>query len=67
LRVERTLGQWRPYLKAEFPLDASLAKRDVFANLLVEASRLHDQSYTVESFLKELVKRHSRLAASNVR
>ncbi len=67
LRVEQRLEQWRPYLKAEFPLDGSLIVEKIFPSLRVAAAPLASASYSAQAFVDELVRPHPRLAAAELR
>jgi hypothetical protein len=67
LHVEQRLEQWRPYLKAAFPLDALTIGREIFASLRVDTPPLQNRSYSAEAFINELVRPHPRLAAAEVR
>lgn len=66
VRVERRLEQWRPILKAAFPLDASLISTDIFTLLRAEVPPLGKSSYDAEAFIGELVRPNPRLAAVDV-
>jgi hypothetical protein len=67
LRTYQNLEQWNPYLKARFPIDATLIAEKIFPALRVDppagllASR--QQLFTAEEFVDIVVKPHPRLAA----
>jgi len=67
LRTDQNLEQWSPYLKAHFPIDATLIAEKIFAALRVDppddllASRR--ELFTAEAFVDTVVKPHPRLAA----
>src|SRR5258708_6483789 len=67
LRTDQNLEQWSPYLKAHFPIDATLIAEKIFAALRVDppddllASR--QELFTAEAFVDTVVKPHPRLAA----
>lgn len=67
VRIEQRLEQWRPYLKAEFPLDTSVIVEKVFPSLRIAPPPLDRPSYGAEAFVDELVRPHPRLAAAEVR
>jgi hypothetical protein len=67
LRTDQNLEQWSPYLKAHFPIDATLIAEKIFPALRVDppdhllASRR--EVFTAEAFVDTVVKSHPRLAA----
>lgn len=59
------LQQWKPVLKAEFPL-AAADVREVLAALEVSAPVLERDSYTLDQLVAELVEPHPALRAVDV-
>jgi len=49
--VERELEQWRPIMKAEFPLPGSIISEQVFPSLKVPSPQLDKRSYSLDEFL----------------
>lgn len=62
----RGLEQWRPHLKAAFPLERKILADDVLPALGVAASGLARDVYSCEQFLDEIVAPHADLAAVEV-
>lgn len=62
----RGLEQWRPHLKAEFPLLRQILADDVLPALGVAVSGLAREVYSYEQFLDEIVAPHADLAAADV-
>jgi len=63
LRIDQNLEQWSPYLKAEFPIDATLIAEKVFPALHVDPPELRRQLFAAEAFVDTVVKPHPHLAA----
>lgn len=63
LGAESGLEQWSSYLKADFPIDATLIAQKIFPALRVDAPALPGRVFTAEEFIDSIVKRHQRLAA----
>jgi hypothetical protein len=63
LGAESGLEQWNSYLKADFPLDATLIAQKILPVLRVDAPALPGRVFTAEEFIDGIVKRHQRLAA----
>jgi hypothetical protein len=63
LRINQNLEQWKPYLKADFPIDAALIAEKIFPALHVDPPELRRQPFTAEVFVNTVVKTHPRLAA----
>jgi hypothetical protein len=66
LGAESGLEQWNVYLKADFPIDATLIAQKIFPALRVEAPALPGRAFTAEEFIDAVVKPHQRLAAVEV-
>jgi hypothetical protein len=63
LGAESGLEQWHAYLKAEFPIDATLIGQKILPALCVDAPALSGRVFTAEEFIDAVVKPHQRLAA----
>jgi hypothetical protein len=64
--VRDGLEQWRPVLKAEFPLLAEMIRDRVLPLMGVEAGALGREAYTVAQLIEEVVRPHPGLAAAQV-
>ena len=53
---DRGLEQWRPILKAGFPLERSIIAEQVFANLQLPAPALGKSAYELREFLDEVMR-----------
>ncbi len=53
--VDRGLEQWKPVLKAGFPLDASVITKQVFPALEVSPPTLSKSSYQLDEFLEDVM------------
>ena len=56
LEEKNGLELWEPYMVGEFPLSAEVLKTEVFPAFGVEAPIFEREVYTLEQFLKELIK-----------
>lgn len=63
LRIDRNLEQWSPYLKAEFPIDATLIGDKIFPALRLDPPQLRQRLFSAEAFVDIAVKPHGGLAA----
>ena len=52
---DRGLEQWKPVLKAEFPLESSVISAQVFPSLELPASALPKSAYQLQEFLETMV------------
>ncbi len=59
LRINQNLEQWKPYLKADFPIDAALIAEKIFPALHVDPPELRRQPFTAEVFVNTVVKNAS--------
>jgi hypothetical protein len=66
LRVESGLERWNAYLKADFPIDATLIARQILPALRVDLPALPARVFTAEEFIDGIVKPHRRLTAVEV-
>jgi hypothetical protein len=65
VRVDRTLEQWEPIVKAEFPL-AQAAIVQLFESLEIGTPRLSQSTYSLEQFLNNAIKPERAIAIANV-
>jgi exopolyphosphatase/guanosine-5'-triphosphate,3'-diphosphate pyrophosphatase len=63
---DRGLEQWKPILKAEFPLAAAIITDQVFPGLQLAAPQLSKRQYTYEAFLDEIMRTNPKIAVAAV-
>jgi exopolyphosphatase/guanosine-5'-triphosphate,3'-diphosphate pyrophosphatase len=63
---DRGLEQWKPVLKAGFPLDRSVIADQVFPNLDLRPPVLSEIEYALEKFLREVIAPEPRITIVNV-
>jgi hypothetical protein len=66
IAVQEGLEQWRPALKAEFPLPAQAIRNEVMPALGVEVGTLAREVYTVAQLVEEVLRPHPALAVAHV-
>lgn len=66
VREEQGLEQWRPSLKAEFPLAADVIRQEVFPAFAVSVPELVRPAYTLDQLVEEIVRPHPQLTAAQV-
>jgi exopolyphosphatase / guanosine-5'-triphosphate,3'-diphosphate pyrophosphatase len=64
--THRGLEQWKPVLKADFPLDQSVIAAQVFPHLELAAPPLSRPRYAMEEFLTEVMQTHPQIAVVKV-
>jgi len=64
--VDRGLEQWKPILKAEFPLSATAIADQVFPSLKLEPPPLGKDQYSMEEFFAEVVRAEPKIAVVDV-
>ena len=63
---DRGLEQWKPILKAGFPLDRSVIAAKVFPNLQLPAPALGKSAYALREFLDEVMRSQPGIAVVEV-
>jgi exopolyphosphatase/guanosine-5'-triphosphate,3'-diphosphate pyrophosphatase len=63
---DRGLEQWKPILKAEFPLAAAVITDQVFPGLQLAAPQPSKPQYTYEEFLDEIMRTNPKIAVAAV-
>lgn len=63
---DRGLEQWKPVLKAGFPLDSSVIAGQVFPSLQLPAPSMHKNAYGLDELLNEVVRAESRITVVEV-
>ena len=62
LAMEQGLELWKPVLEAEFPLDSSLFAAQIFPGLELRAPDLHRPRYSIDEFLREVIRAQPQIA-----
>jgi|SRR5271165_160967 len=65
--TDRGLEQWKPILKAEFPLESTIIATQVFPCLELPPPALPKSAYELDEFLDYVARRDGRLAVAGVR
>jgi exopolyphosphatase / guanosine-5'-triphosphate,3'-diphosphate pyrophosphatase len=65
--ADRGLEQWKPILKAEFPLESAVIATQVFPSLELPPPFLPKATYELKEFLDDLARTDGRLAVVGVR
>jgi hypothetical protein len=60
------LEQWKPGLKAQFPIHMEVIRDEVFPDLSATVPEFNRPEYTVEQFVEDLVAPHPELASARV-
>ena len=60
--TERGLEQWKPLLKADFPLECSVIDAQVFPSLELKAPNLSRTRYAIDEFLDEVIRTQPEIA-----
>jgi exopolyphosphatase/guanosine-5'-triphosphate,3'-diphosphate pyrophosphatase len=63
---ERGLEQWKPILKADFPLASSVIAAQVFPSLEIPPTALAETAYTLDEFLDNVVQAEPRITVVGV-
>jgi exopolyphosphatase / guanosine-5'-triphosphate,3'-diphosphate pyrophosphatase len=63
---DRGLEQWKPILKAEFPLESSVIGTQVFPSLELPSPVLGKSKYTLDEFLGDVMRAESRVTIVDV-
>jgi exopolyphosphatase / guanosine-5'-triphosphate,3'-diphosphate pyrophosphatase len=64
--TERGLEQWKPVLKAEFPLERSVIAAQIFPALELAAPQLSCERYPMKEFLGEIIGAQPRITVLDV-
>jgi exopolyphosphatase / guanosine-5'-triphosphate,3'-diphosphate pyrophosphatase len=64
--TDRGLEQWKPVLKAGFPLQRSVIEAQIFPPLEVAAPQLSRTQFAMEEFLGEVIRKQPKLAIATV-
>jgi len=67
IKTEKGLEQWKPVLKAEFPLDDQLILDRLFPAFNTPASEIVQQNYSLSEFITLIVNPHPDLRAVDVK
>ena len=63
---DRGLEQWRPILKAGFPLSNSASAEQILPSLQLTPPALTMDDYTMEEFFQEVVRKEPKIAVADV-
>lgn len=63
---DRGLEQWRPILKAGFPLSNSVIAEQILPSLQLTPPALTMDDYTMEEFFQEVVRKEPKIAVADV-
>jgi len=66
IAVERGLEQWKPILKAGFPISATAIQEQVFPGLKLAPPTLHRPEYSMDKFFAEIVRAEPKIAVVDV-
>jgi hypothetical protein len=66
VKEERGLQQWKPRMRAEFPMKMEVLRDDVFPALGTFAPEFNRSEYTLEQFLEDILIPHSELVLARV-
>jgi hypothetical protein len=66
VKEKKGLQQWNPQLKAEFPLQETVIRDEVFPSLGVEIPPLNKSEYTATEILEEIIVPHPELTVARV-
>lgn len=66
VKEEKGLEQWNPRMKGSFPMKADMIKNEVFPAFGVELPELKRDEYSLEQYLEEIIKPHSKLVPVHV-
>jgi len=63
---DRGLEQWKPILKAEFPLEAAVITAQVFSSLQLSPPALFRDKYTYDEFVEDVMRPKSEIGVAAV-
>jgi hypothetical protein len=63
---DRDLEQWKPILKAGFPLDRSTITTQIFPSLRLDSPQLAAPRYSMDEFLSEVIQREKSISTARV-
>lgn len=66
VKEERGLQQWKPIMKAEFPIRVNVICDEVFPAFGAAVPAFHQPEYTLVKFLENIIKPHPELALAYV-
>jgi hypothetical protein len=62
LAMEQGLELWKPVLDTEFPLDRSVVAEQIFPGLELHAPDLRRPRYSMDEFVREVIRPHPQIA-----
>ena len=66
VREEKGLQQWKPHLKAEFPLQMAVIRDGVFPSLGAAIPQFNQSEYTLAQFFEDIIHPHPELVLARV-
>ena len=66
VKEEKGLQQWKPRMRAEFPMKMEVLRDDVFPALGLVGPKFTRSEYTLEQFLEDIMMPHPELALARV-
>ena len=66
VKEEKNLQQWKPRMRAEFPMKMEVLRDDVFPALGSAVPKFTRSEYTLEQFLEDIMMPHPELALARV-
>jgi hypothetical protein len=66
VKEEQRLQQWKPRMKAEFPIKTDVIRDEVFFALGVAVPEFYRSDYTFEQYLEDIIEPHPELAVAQV-
>jgi hypothetical protein len=66
VKEEKGLQQWKPTVKAEFPIKVNAIRDEVFPALDAALPEFSRTAYTLKQYLEEIIKPHPQLAVAHV-
>jgi hypothetical protein len=66
VKEEKGLQQWKPRMRAEFPIKVEALRDDVFQALGIAVAEFNRSEYTLEQFLEDIMIPHPELVLARV-
>ena len=66
IKEEKGLQQWRPRMKADFPMQMEIIRDEVFTALATAVPEFNRSEYTLEQFLADIMMPHPELVLARV-
>ena len=66
VKEEKGLQQWKPRMRAEFPIKVEALRDDVFPALGIAVAEFNRSEYTLEQFIEDIMIPHPELVLARV-